>query len=84
VSAAPYVIDSAIGQLAVTDPAAGARFAAALAAATHKPAPLRRNFNPCPTCGVPMPGLLATCSEPVCVDIDTAYVARYERGCDDL
>lgn len=56
------------------------RFAAALTAATHKPATVRPTDRTCQACGATIRGLLACCTTPTCVDATSAEEKRwYDR-----
>lgn len=58
------------------------RFAAALAAATRKPATVRSTDRTCQACGGVIRGLLACCSNPACVDATSAAEKRADRWAD--
>jgi hypothetical protein len=66
------------------DPAAAAKFAAALTAATRVNATVSPSVRYCqaPGCGQPIRGLLACCQSPVCVDATSAAEKRADRWAD--
>lgn len=43
----------------------------------------RRLLVSCPTCGVPLPGLLAGCDKPLCLTAELDYDALFVRA-DDI